>query len=323
MYNPLRVLRFVRDAQSSGKKAALVTIVETTGASARSPGAMLAVDEDGRYAGALTGGCIEAAVAAEALRALCEGRPREVRFGEGSPYVDIRLPCGGGLDLLFTPLADEKTGERAVEILEGRRALRLTLPRARAGAESSGSPRLETTTEIPAFRLEPNSAVVGCIPPLRLALFGRGEVLERLRDLCLAIGAEPFVHSPDADLLTRSADVGVRIAPLVGPDRLPPIELDRFAAAVLLFHDHDWEPPILARVLKSEAFFIGAMGSRAAHASRCEALHRLGHSESEIARIAAPVGLIPAMRDPETLAVSVLAEIVARFDEICLKPPSA
>lgn len=277
MYHPLRVFRFVEDAQGAGRKVALVTIVGTTGASARRPGTLFAVSEDGRYEGSLTGGCIEAAVAAEAQKALAGTRPHEVRFGEGSPYMDVRLPCGGGLDLLFNPLVDPAFGACIKRLLERRRAVRVSLPR------RDGAVRVAPDTDEYRFGLGADAAALSLLPPLQIALFGRGEAMERLRDLSLAIDAEPCLFSPDAALLERSVEAGAKAALLVSANHPPPINLDRFAAAVLLFHDHDWEPPILAQVLQSDTFFIGAMGSRAAQAVRAAALRRLGVGDADIA----------------------------------------
>src|SRR5690349_14277087 len=103
---PLEILRFMAEAGRRGQHAALVTITGLTGSSSRPVGTLMGVAEDGRFAGSFSGGCIEAAVVAEAMEAIRDGRPRQVRYGAGSPYIDIRLPCGGGVDLLFLPMCD-------------------------------------------------------------------------------------------------------------------------------------------------------------------------------------------------------------------------
>jgi xanthine dehydrogenase accessory factor len=105
---------------------------------------------------------------------------------------------------------------------------------------------------------------------------------------------------------------------LVMTTNLPALGADRWTAAVLLFHDHDWEGPILSQLLETDAFYIGAMGSRAAHQARCDDLRSRGIADEQIARIQGPIGLIPSMRDPETLAVSVLAELIDRYNTACL-----
>lgn len=309
MYNPGGVFKFMADAQARGQAVALVTITGVTGGSSRNPGAHLAVSEDGRFAGSLSGGCIEAAVVAEALSAIAEGRPRAVRFGQGSPYIDIRLPCGGSLDLLFNPVRDSMLGGRLVEALALRQPARLSLPRT-DGDVTAGQGE-------PSFAIDGSEASVEVnhIPPLRLALFGQGAALDTLAALARPVDALVSVFTPDEN---RAAPDAVR---LKTPGLPAEFACDPWTAAALLFHDHDWEAPILERLLDGPAFFIGAMGSNKTHALRCEVLRERSVSEDTIARIVAPIGLIPSMRDPETLAVSILAQVVAAYNSRFLQQP--
>ena len=90
------------------------------------------------------------------------------------------------------------------------------------------------------------------------------------------------------------------------------LDADERTAIVLFFHDHDWGPPILAGALQTPAFYIGAQGGRRARKARLEALAAMGVTATECERLRGPVGLIPSARDPSTLAVSVLAEVLAR-----------
>ncbi|WP_134499039.1 XdhC family protein [Microvirga pakistanensis] len=89
---PLDVLRFVVEAGQRGQQIALVTITGLTGSSSRLIGALMGVAADSGFAGSLSGGRIEAAVVAEAREAIWEKRARQVRYGAGSPYIDIKLP---------------------------------------------------------------------------------------------------------------------------------------------------------------------------------------------------------------------------------------
>ena len=82
---------------------------------------------------------------------------------------------------------------------------------------------------------------------------------------------------------------------------------------LFLFHDHEWEPALIAQALDSPAFWIGAMGSRTTQAARRAALAAHCLDEAAIARVQGPVGLIPSARDPATLALSAFAEIVGAY----------
>ena len=187
--------------QQQGRGAVLVTITAVTGASTRNPGAHLAVASDGRFGGSLSGGCIEAAVVAEALATLAEGVPRAVRFGAGSPFIDIRLPCGGGVDLLFNPL-EAGFGATLLALFERRQPIALHLPATRGTPSTApGSQDFGITAQAHAVR-------VNHIPPLRLAILGHGAGVDALRDIALASAADVLVVSPDADLIARTVAAG-------------------------------------------------------------------------------------------------------------------
>lgn len=87
--------------------------------------------------------------------------------------------------------------------------------------------------------------------------------------------------------------------------------VDPQTAIVLFFHDHDWEPPILATALATPAFYIGAQGSRVARDSRNVDLEALGIDPAALSRLRGPIGLLRSARDARTLAISVLAEVLS------------
>ncbi len=313
MYNPRAVFRFIAEAERAGQRCVLVTVVAVAGASTRSPGANLAVSEDGRFAGSISGGCVEAAVVAEALDVLNAGKPRQVRFGAGSPYLDIRLPCGGGVDLMFSPLDSGTFGAQALDLLDRRQALRISLPFA-------GSAEVAVTEGGFSVSADAEGVRVTHIPPLRLALIGHGATVDALAILAGASAADVVILSPDSDQIARAHERGDAGELLTMPSMVPDFRSDAWTGLAFLFHDHDWEPRLMARMLDQDAFFIGAMGSRKTHADRIEALRALGAAPAAIDRIVAPIGIIPSMRDPETLAVSILAQVIAAYNARFLAP---
>ena len=88
---------------------------------------------------------------------------------------------------------------------------------------------------------------------------------------------------------------------------------DDWTGFVFVFHDRDWEDALLPSVLAQPAFLIGAVGSRRTHAQRLERLAVAGVAPDLVARIKGPFGLIPATRDPATLALSILAEVAGAY----------
>ena len=97
------------------------------------------------------------------------------------------------------------------------------------------------------------------------------------------------------------------------PEDTTAIETDRWTAIVFLFHDHDWEGCLMSYVLDQPHFYLGAMGGRTAHENRKATLKEIGVTSDKIASIRAPIGLFHSSRDPDTLALSALAEVTQAF----------
>lgn len=299
----IEVLRFAAEAGRRGQRVALVTITGLTGSSSRPVGTLMGVAADGSFAGSFSGGCIEAAVVAEAQEAILEGQTRQVRYGAGSPYIDIKLPCGGGVDLLFQPDPDPDAIRHAVALLDERKPLVL-IQHASGGLDArAGSSRQPTGWQGETF-------VSWHAPPLRLILLGHGAESLALVQLGSAYGANITMLSPDDRVVALAEQMGAQAQLMTTPELVQDFVADAWSAIVFLFHDHGWEPILLERALAQPAFFIGAMGSRQTHASRLERLRERGVQEEALARIAAPLGLIPSARDPVTLALSALAQVV-------------
>jgi xanthine dehydrogenase accessory factor len=147
---------------------------------------------------------------------------------------------------------------------------------------------------------------------LKLLILGHGEESIALARLALTFGAEVELLSPELAIVDAAAACGAKTGVLETPESVS-VDADRWTAVVLLFHDHDWEPRLLAQALNSPAFFIGAMGSRATHEARIARVRSLGFCEEAVARIHGPLGLIPAARDPQMLALSALAQVADHY----------
>lgn len=302
----MEILRLLADGARSGRRGVLATITELAGTGARAVGTHMAVLDNGDSAGSLSSGCVEAAIIAEALDVLRDGASRTVRFGHGSPYIDIRLPCGGGMDVLF--LADPPTDviERALACLDARRPVALILG-------PGGSLGLACEAVARSGGWQKGIFTITHAPPLRLVLLGHGaEMLTSLR-LARSFGALVELYSPEADVLEAGLAAGVPSVELISASSPVQLQGDPWTAFLFLFHDHDWEPPLIARALEAPSFWVGAMGSRQTQLARGAALIEYGVAAEAIARVRGPVGLIPGSRDPATLALSALAEIVGAY----------
>lgn len=303
---PVDILRFLLARGDEKIDTVLVTLTGIEGTSSRAIGTQMAVAADGRYAGSFSGGCVEAAVVAEALGTLANDRAKLVRFGVDSPYLDIRLPCGGGIDLLFNPRPHRGAIAEALARLDARNMAALRL--SREGIEAMDADPNGTG---PGWR--GNGFDIVYRPALRIAAIGQGEDLTAFARLAHGFGAEVAALSPEKRTLAELAVPGIETIALVTRTRLPAVRTDPWTAIVFLFHDRDWEEELLPQALSLPGFYFGAVGSPRTHAARLERLAAAGVPEALRRALRGPVGLIPATRDPATLALSVLSEVVCAY----------
>lgn len=282
--------------------AVLCVISGVEGPSYRPIGAMMAVMGSGTRVGTLSSGCIERDIRKQCERARETRQPLSLRYGRGSPYADLALPCGGGLDILLLPFPDQAV----LTELQARRRARIYCSLVIDVA--TGAMRLEDTggTGRTGTRLN-----VRFEPPVCFLVFGKGPEAATFSALTRSAGHPQLLLSPDDETLIEARESGCEIRPLVSRGLPPDLSVDPRTAIVLFFHDHEWEPPILSAALATPAFYIGAQGSQRARDARVAEMAAMGISNADLARLHGPVGLIPSTRDPVTLAVSVFAEILA------------
>nr|WP_281501141.1 XdhC family protein [Erythrobacter sp. F6033] len=295
----------MNEARLAGKASVLVTVCAVEGSSMRNPGTVMGVAEDGSYSGSLSGGCIENAVVAEALDVLKADAPRIVRFGAGSPYLDIKLPCGGGLDLHFQPLGYSDLAAACLGSIRGRSAFSIAL--------ADGSAQHVPAWEPAQFDVRSGTGIFGHWPAPQLQIVGHGAGVEALADLGRTMGCWASVLTSDEAIVASLKAAGNAVQLIERTTQTDLLESDPWTAFVFLFHDHDWEIDLIAAALDLPHFYFGAMGGRKAHAMRSEALQKKGINQEQLATIHAPIGLFHSSRDPQTLALSTLAEVVRAY----------
>ena len=299
--------QFLHNRQSQGQQTVLVTVCAVEGSSMRNPGTIVGVAEDGEFVGSLSGGCIESAVVAEAKDVLDKGVARVVRFGSGSPYLDIRLPCGGGLDLHFQPLGEASLAADCLQSIDERQPFSIVL-------DGNGARHVEGWQET-RFDADAPNGIFGHWPAPRLLVIGHGAGVEALGRLSRTMGCKTSVLTPDERIVENLRREAFDASLLRRTTQTDLIESDLWTAIVFLFHDHDWEIDLMARALRLPHFFIGAMGGRRAHEFRSKALSDKGVGDAQIASIRAPIGLFHSSRDPQTLALSTLAQVIRTYQE--------
>ncbi|MDP9837017.1 xanthine dehydrogenase accessory factor [Neorhizobium huautlense] len=279
---PADILRFALDAFDRGG-VALATLVEIRGGAARALGSHVAIAADGRFCGYVSGGCVEAAVASEALVAIAEGADRNVTYGDGSPFFDIVLPCGGGITVAIHVLRDAEPLRRILDQVAGRVPAALRYSPETQSLELSDCPQRtcwQGAEFVTVYR--PVTRVIICGMSIEAEAVARLAKTSRW-DVVLPNGFE-------GDLASM---------------------IDGFTAVVLLHHDLDAEERVLDAATASSAFYVGALGSARTHLQRSDRMQKRGFSRQDIDRIKAPIGIFGPTRDATALALSVMADIAA------------
>lgn len=292
----------IRAILDAPRDSVLAVIAGVEGPSYRPVGAMMAVLADGTRVGTLSSGCIESDIALHAAEVLRTGVSRTIRYGVGSPFLDIELPCGGGLDILLVPKPD-KTALGAVAMKQAIRE-RCSL------AIDMDSGAMNVLEAKPTVRTGQRLTV--CFDPaIRFLIFGKGPEASTFAALVQSAGYPNVLLSPDAETLAAGEASGCDTQHMTQKSFPDGLDVDDKTAIALFFHDHEWEPPILHGALKTPSFYVGSQGSQRARDARIATLQSMGSTVDELARLRGPVGLIPSARDAGTLAVSVLAEVLA------------
>ncbi len=289
--------------RSQGIPSALVTLVGVDGSSPRRIGSQMAVNGTGDFQGYISSGCAEGAIVAEAVSALQRGCNTSVRYGAGSPYIDIVLPCGSGIDVHFDVTVSTDVLATLQADISARRTTALSLDRSHA------RPAFLTSVDV-----EPSqSAFVRAYHPApRIVVAGRGVNVDYVAQFAHGLDWDVVVATPDRNVIERLSGWASVTQHLTRPDEFNPDVIDDMTALVLVFHDHEWEPQILAKSAASPAFYFGALGSRRTHSQRKDILLRLGCSPEFIGAIHSPVGLDIAAKNPAEIGLAIIAEILSR-----------
>jgi xanthine dehydrogenase accessory factor len=284
---------------SEGRRIALATVVETRRSAPRPVGSKLVVSESGELYGSVSGGCVESDVAVQAAEVIAGGEPRLLSYGIADDEAwEIGLPCGGEIDVFVQPLERElPSGEGVlVTALDGERTGKTELlPR------GSLEPGVQELDGVKVFAEE-------IVPPARLVVVGATDTAEELCRAAGGLGWRTVVVDPRPRLATEERLPSAGELVVAWPDAL---EADADTAVVVLTHEERLDTPALTRALASEAFYVGAIGSRKTQGRRRERLLDAGLAEDALDRIAGPAGLDLGAASPAETAVSILAEILA------------
>jgi len=312
------VLRTLRDWRQAGKRALLTTVVRTWGSSPRPVGSIMALAEDGAVVGSVSGGCIEDDLIARYSHAHANGNDRGEEVPVGAPPVLVKygitadeahrfgLPCGGTLELLLEYDPDAALLATLVAELEQGKLMR------RMVTLATGAARLAEATAPDELKADDTELTNTFGPEYRMLLIGAGQLAEYLATMAKFSGFAVTLCDPRAEYRTAWSLPGVEITTEMPDDAVLAFRPDRRSCVVALTHDPKLDDLALLEALQSEAFYVGAIGSRRnADARRDRMIEHFDQTAESLARLRGPIGIYIGSKTPPEIAVSVMAEILA------------
>ena len=313
----LEVLSALRDWLEAGRTAYLCTIVETYGSSPRPAGSLLALSELGETVGSLSGGCVED----DLIDGLSGGgisvdQPILMEYGVASEDVErLGLPCGGTLSIMVERFgANASDTEHVQGVLTALQSRQAVTRHVFEGV--SEQRRLEHASKRPGITFSGSKAGPGEMqhtlgPKLHLFLIGAGMVSQYLAEMAMRLDYEVTVCDPRENIRDQWRVAGARCIGGMPDDAILAHASDADSAIVALTHDPRIDDMGLLEALETEAFYIGAMGSRKSSEARRGRLSALGLTDTQIGKLRAPVGLPIGSKTPAEIAVAILADLIS------------
>jgi xanthine dehydrogenase accessory factor len=314
----------------SGRKVALATVISTWGSSPRGVGNQLVVDEEGNFEGSVSGGCVESTIITEAQYTIDQGKPQLLTLGvsNGSAW-DAGLACGGSIEIF---VEDATPYFHLWQLASKRRESNesVCLITQMDSGEKWLLDTLEVRSQKEGFRAELGAAVLevlscgisrrvefqgksyflhGVFPDPQMIIVGAVHIAQPLATMGLVSGYHVKIVDPREAFATAQRFPNTELIPLWPVKAFERLKCHSQTALLALSHTPRLDDPALTAALDSDAFYIGALGSKKTHAQRLARLGQEGYSHEALARIHGPVGLSIGSVTPAEIALSIMAEI--------------
>jgi xanthine dehydrogenase accessory factor len=312
----LQVLKKAAEWLGDGRRAVLGTVVRTWGSAPRPVGSLVAIRDDGLVVGSVSGGCIEDDLIERVRRSLATTRPERVTYGvTAEEAFRFGLPCGGTIELVLEPLGAAS-------------ALAPLLERIAAGVHTvrtldmqTGSVQLADGDGTELLESNEGQLINAFGPRWRLLVIGAGQLTHYVAQFALACDYQVTICDPRSEYADVWSVPGTELVRTMPDDTVLAIKPDRHTAIVALTHDPKLDDMALIEALKSDAFYVGAIGSQRNQAQRKERLKEFGVTDQQLARLHGPVGLKNGARTPSEIAASILSEMTAVKYGYRIPPP--
>lgn len=285
----------------------LCTIVQTLGSSPRPVGSLVAITDDGRQVGSVSGGCVEEDLI-ERIRAgdFAGDRPELIEYGVNAEENErLGLPCGGRITLLLQRLTEADTPwvTSVLSALDNRSCI------ARQVELATGVTSLTSIAKFAALELNERRLWQCFGPRTRMLLVGGGQLAHSLAELGVAMDYEVIVTDPRQHFLDQWQGPAVQLVQGMPDDVIRDLASDQHCVIITLTHDPRIDDMALMEALGTDAWYVGALGSKRTTEKRLDRLRQLDVPQQQIARLHAPVGLDIGSKTPIEIAVSIVAEL--------------
>jgi xanthine dehydrogenase accessory factor len=313
----LDVLEHALEWRRTGRRVWLVTVAQTFGASPRPPGSLAAIRDDGILVGSVSGGCIEDDLVAR--RGEYAGRkPQFAAYGVTAEEARrFGLPCGGELEVIIEPEVAAHEFESLLAHISGGRIVARAVDLASGNWSFGAASPMDDCTRSP----ERFTSVHG--PRWRMLVIGASEIAHYLAEVASTVDFQVFVCDPREEYKSAWRARGAQWIGGMPDDAVLAFKPDGHSVILTVSHDPKLDDMALLEALKSDAFYVGAVGSERTSAERRKRLADFDLGPNEIARLHGPVGLSIGSRTPPEIALSILADLIASRNNIVLRKSDA
>ena len=313
-----QIISFVKERLLYEKSVWLCTILKTWGSSPRPIGAMMACTLDGELVGSISGGCVEEDFREELregkLKDLyqSQAKPITVIYGETeAEQARLKLPCGGQLHVLLEFLEPSVENKKVFEEIDSALEENSTTSRIVNLSNGKIAVGVDDHARKEALLIEKEIMFHSLSPMYKLLLLGAGDVAKYVAEMALALEYQVTLCDPRPNYLDNWNVQGVETSSCLPDDIVRECYSNPYSGIVALAHDPRVDDMALMEALKTDAFYVGAMGSERTSAARRERLPELGLTKNEIDTLHAPIGFDIASKTPAEIAISIMAEITA------------
>ena len=291
----------------AGHQVAIATVVKTWGSSPRPPGSMMTMNHLGQYLGSVSGGCIEESLLSQYRKGELEGpNPTLLSFGVDRQEASrLGLPCGGRLEILIEYLSETRLLQDLLAQLNTGKLI------SRCVNINNGEVTLVDSEATPEFQCTATQLTKTFGPAWQLLLIGNGQLAQHLASMALHLDYRVTICDPREEFTPLMPLSHVLYSKVMPDDAVHAIPEQHRIAIVTLAHDPRQDDLGICAALESQAFYIGALGSKRSAQARKSRLMSMGYTQQQIARIHGPVGLDIGSKRPAEIAVSILAHITA------------